>query len=202
MKKKMLFIFLALSLITLPLLGACAQPAPTPTTPAPTPAAKVIEWKVQSCFPAADQTHQQAAIWAERVTEASGGRLDITFHAGGEIVGMFEVFDAAHAGTVDAGFGSTMFFIGKFPAAPFFCNTPVEMTALPHVAWLYLGGGLELWREQYAPFNIHQIPMCVISQECLGWFSEPILTLDDFPISQTNKKLSQNLLQDIDLNLT
>ena len=29
-----------------------------------------------------------------------------------------------------------------------------------------------------------------------------ILTLDDFPISQTNKKLSQNLLQDIDLNLT
>lgn len=187
MKKKLLFIFLALSLIALPLLNACAAPAPAPApaptpapTPAPAPAPKAITWKMQSTFPAGDWTHIEVGKWVERVGVASGGRLVIDYHAAGELVGPYDVFDAVHAGTLDAGYCFPTYWMGKFPAAPFFAAVPCGMGTLEYLAWVRLGGGLELWREMYAPFNLHVMPIMCIPQECLGWFHKPVLTLEDY----------------------
>ena len=40
---------------------------------------------------------------------------------------------------------------GKIPASVFYPAVPFGMTAQEANGWLHYGGGLELWRELYAP---------------------------------------------------
>ena len=45
--------------------------------------------------------------------------------------------------------------------------------------WLYNGGGLDLWREAYKPFNLIAFPMGNTDIQMGGWFNKPIDSLDD-----------------------
>ena len=53
------------------------------------------------------------------------------------------------------------------------------MNALEMNGWLHYGGGLELWRELYAPFNL--IPMAAGNSgvQMAGWFNREINSLAD-----------------------
>ena len=46
-------------------------------------------------------------------------------------------------------------------------------------AWLYHGGGLELWNELYEPFNVIALPMGNSGVQMGGWFNKKIETIDD-----------------------
>ena len=46
-------------------------------------------------------------------------------------------------------------------------------------AWLYYGGGLELWRELYAPFNLVPFPCGNTGVQMGGWFNKEINSIDD-----------------------
>lgn len=80
------------------------------------------------------------------------GRLRIKVFGAGEIVPAFEVFDAVSRGVAEAGHGASYYWKGKIPAAVFYTAVPFGMTAQEANGWLHYGGGLELWRELYAPF--------------------------------------------------
>ena len=43
-----------------------------------------------------------------------------------------------------------------------------------HMAWLYHGGGLELWEEVYAPYGMIALPLNNTGVQMTGWFREPI----------------------------
>jgi TRAP-type mannitol/chloroaromatic compound transport system substrate-binding protein len=116
---------------------------------------------------------------ATRIEAASGGRLKIKVYAGGEIVPPLEVFDAVSRGTVEMGHTASYYHKGKVDAAQFFTAIPFGLTNMELNGWLYYGGGLKLYRELYAPFNLMPFPTGNTGVQMGGWFNKEINSIDD-----------------------
>ena len=95
---------------------------------------------------------------AERVEKMSAGRLKITVFGANEIVPALGVFDAVSLGNVEMGHGAAYYWKGKVPIAQLFTTVPFGLTAQEMNAWLYQGGGLELWEELYARYDLVPTP--------------------------------------------
>src|ERR1700751_2677167 len=107
---------------------------------------------------------------AERIGRLSGGRLEITVSAAGEIVPAFEVLDAVGSGVAEMGHTAAFYWQGKEPAAVFYTTVPFGLTPTEHVAWIDDGGGQALWDELYAPFGVKPF-MGGNTGVCMGgWF--------------------------------
>ena len=141
---------------------------------------EVFEWKMVTSWPpklpglglAADNL-------ADRVTRASGGRLKIKVYAGGELVPALEVFGAVSSGAVEMGHGAAYYHKGKVDAAQYFTTVPFGMNANEVNAWIYYGGGLELWRELYEPHNLVPFPAGNTGTQMGGWFNRQINSVAD-----------------------
>ena len=141
---------------------------------------KTFNWKMVTTWPANFPIFQEGAEkFADDVRLMSNGRLEIKVYAGGELVPALQVFDAVSQGTVEMGHGSPYYWAGKVPEAQFFSSVPFGMTAKGMNAWLYHGGGLDLWREVYAPFNLVPFPMGNTGVQMGGWFNKKIESLED-----------------------
>jgi TRAP-type mannitol/chloroaromatic compound transport system substrate-binding protein len=116
---------------------------------------------------------------AERIDAASNGRLKIKVYGAGELVPAFEVFDAVSRATVEMGHDASYYHKGKVDAAQFFTSIPFGLNQLELYGWLYYGGGLELWRELYAPFNLVPFPCGNTGVQMGGWFRREINTVKD-----------------------
>ena len=104
----------------------------------------------------------------------SGGRLQITVYAAGEVVPAFEVLDAVGGGVAEMGHTASFYWQGKQPAAAFFTTVPFGLTPAEHVAWIDAGGGQALWDELYAPFGVKPF-MGGNTGVCMGgWFRREI----------------------------
>lgn len=120
-----------------------------------------------------------AENFARYVEEMSNGRLTVRVYGAGEIVPAMEVFDAVSQGVVDAGHGAAYYWKGKVPSSVFFTSVPFGLNAQEMNGWLHHGGGLELWEEAYAPFNL--VPMAGGSTgvQMAGWFNREINSIED-----------------------
>ena len=116
---------------------------------------------------------------AKLVKEMSDGRMNITVYGAGEIVPAMGVFDAVSSGSVQMGHSGAYYWKGKIPAAQFFAGVPFGLNAKEMNAWVNRGGGLEIWRELYEPFNIYPIPCGNTGTQMFGWFNKEINSLDD-----------------------
>jgi TRAP-type mannitol/chloroaromatic compound transport system substrate-binding protein len=116
---------------------------------------------------------------AERIGEASNGRLKIKVYAGGELVPALEVFDAVSRGTAQMGHDAAYYHRGKVPAAQYFTAIPFGLNANELNAWLYYGGGLELWEEYYDQFNLVPVPGGQTGVQMGGWFNKEINSVED-----------------------
>src|SRR5262245_6534291 len=116
---------------------------------------------------------------AERIRTLSGGRLEITVHAAGEVVPAFEVLDAVGGNVAEMGHTAAFYWQGKEPAAAFYTTVPFGLTPTEHVAWVEAGGGQALWDELYAPFGAKPF-MGGNTGVCMGgWFRREIRSLAD-----------------------
>ena len=116
---------------------------------------------------------------AERIRALSGGRLEITVSAAGEVVPAFEVLDAVGSGVAEMGHTAAFYWQGKDPAAAFFTSVPFGLTPGEHVAWVDAGGGQALWDEVYAPFGVKPF-MAGNTGVCMGgWFRRELAGLAD-----------------------
>src|ERR1700685_4703317 len=82
---------------------------------------------------------------AERIGSLSGGRLEITVSAAGEVVPAFEVLDAVGSGVAEIGHTAAFYWQGKMPAAAFYTTVPFGLTPAAHLAWIEGGGGAGVW---------------------------------------------------------
>jgi TRAP-type mannitol/chloroaromatic compound transport system substrate-binding protein len=142
---------------------------------------ETIHWKMVTTWPKNfPGLGTSAEELAKNITKMSNGRLDVKVYAAGELVPALEVFDAVSRGTAEMGHSTAYYWKGKAPAVQFFSSVPFGMTAQEFNAWLEYGGGLKLWEEVYAPFNI--IPMAVgnTGAQMGGWFNKEINSLADF----------------------
>ncbi len=139
-----------------------------------------FEWKMVTSwpknFPGLGSSPEH---FANAVNTMSGGRLTIKVYGGGEIVPALEVFSAVSQGTAEMGHAAGYYWKGKIPAAPFFTSVPFGLTAQEMNGWLHYGGGLELWREAYAPFNIIPFAAGNTGVQMAGWFNREINNLSD-----------------------
>jgi TRAP-type mannitol/chloroaromatic compound transport system substrate-binding protein len=139
-----------------------------------------FNWKMVTTWPANFPVFQEGAErFADMVNEMSNGRLSIQVYAGGELVPALQSFDAVSQGTIEMGHGAAYYWSGKVPAAQFLAAVPFGMTAKGVETWIYHGGGLELWRELYAPFNLVPIPMGNTGVQAGGWFNKKINSVED-----------------------
>jgi TRAP-type mannitol/chloroaromatic compound transport system substrate-binding protein len=132
---------------------------------------KRFNWRLVTTWPPNFPIFQETVRrFADDVKRMSGGRLTIQTFAGGELVPALQSFDAVSQGVVEMGHGAAYYWAGKIPAAQFFTAVPFGMNAQGMNAWLYSGGGLELWREVYAPYNLVPFPMGNTGVQMAGWF--------------------------------
>jgi TRAP-type mannitol/chloroaromatic compound transport system substrate-binding protein len=109
----------------------------------------------------------------------SAGRIQIRVYAAGELVPALEVFDAVSRGSAEMGHGASYYWRGQSEAAQFFSAIPFGMTAHEMNGWLYYGGGLDLWREIYAPFDLMPFPAGNTGVQMGGWFNKRIDSIED-----------------------
>jgi TRAP-type mannitol/chloroaromatic compound transport system substrate-binding protein len=91
----------------------------------------------------------------------------------------FEIFDAVSRGTAEMGHGAAYYWKGKSEAAQFFAAVPFGFTAQNMNAWLYHGGGMELWQEVYEPFGLVPTAAGNTGVQMGGWFNKEINTVND-----------------------
>lgn len=141
---------------------------------------RVYQWRLVTTwpkhFPGLGMVPER---FAENVAEMSGGRIRIKVYGAGELVPAMGVFDAVSLGTVEMGHSTPYYWQGKVPAAPFFSSVPFGLTAQEMNAWLYYGGGMELWREAYAPFGLVPLAGGNTGVQMAGWFNREIRSLAD-----------------------
>ena len=117
--------------------------------------------------------------FAKNVERMSNGRLKIKVFGAGQLVPAFEVFDAVSQGTAQIGHGASYYWKGKVPASVFYTAVPFGLNAQEMNAWLQYGGGLELWRELYAPFNLIPFAGGNTGVQMAGWFNREINSIAD-----------------------
>lgn len=139
-----------------------------------------FNWKMVTTWPPNFPVFQTGVDrFAEDVLAMSGGELDIKVFAGNELVPPLQTFDAVSQGTVEMGHGAAYYWAGRIPAAQFMSAVPFGMTAKGMHSWLYSGGGLDLWRELYEPFDLVPFPMGNSGVQMGGWFNKRIDSLAD-----------------------
>ena len=116
---------------------------------------------------------------AKLITEMSGGRIQVKVYGAKELVPAFEVFDAVSRGTAEMGHGAAYYWKGKSEAAQFFAAVPFGLTAQEMNGWLYYGGGMKLWEQVYAPFDLIPAAAGNTGVQMGGWFNKEIKSIDD-----------------------
>ena len=162
------------------LLGATATAA-VASFPAPAIAQGLKELKLVTHWPeglAGLDTGAQRL--ARSITAISDGRLKVTVYPSGSLVKPLETFDAVAAGVADMYHSFDPYFESKSPALYFFGAVPFGLTADELSAWVYFGGGQELWDEIDAPFNIKPLMLTQTGTQMAGWFNKEINSPDDY----------------------
>lgn len=77
------------------------------------------------------------------------------------------------------GHGAAYYWKGKVPIAQFFTTLPFGLTAQEMNGWLFHGGGMALWRELYAKYNLVPIAGGNTGVQMAGWFNKEINSLED-----------------------
>ena len=141
---------------------------------------KAIKWKMVTTWPKNFPVLGTGANQlAKLITEMSNGRIKVKVYGAGELIPAFEVFDAVSRGTAQMGHGSAYYWKGKIEEAQFFSTVPFGMNAQEMTAWLYYGGGMELWRETYKPFGVVPAAAGNTTVQMAGWFNKEINSTND-----------------------
>src|SRR5687768_2302400 len=142
--------------------------------------------KMQSTWPASNTLQEHFTLFAGRVATLTGGSVKIETMAAGQIVPPFEVLDATNKKVLDGWHAISYYWVGKNPAAALFAappGGPFGMDHIDYLGWLYVGGGLEMWRDFYQnelKLNLEPRPAHPSSPQALGWFKKPLRSVADF----------------------
>lgn len=160
------------------LTTGCSKKEESKTTS--TKSDKTYNWKMVTTWPKNfPGLGTGANNLAKLITEMSGGRIQVKVFGAKELVPAFEVFDAVSRGTAEMGHGAAYYWKGKSEAAQFFAAVPFGLTAQEMNGWLYHGGGMELWEEIYAKFNLVPSAAGNTGVQMGGWFNKEINSVDD-----------------------
>lgn len=117
--------------------------------------------------------------FVNRVMTSSGGSIEIKLYPKNTLIPALAVFDAASAGEIDIFHSGPYYWKGKNSAFSLFSGMPFGMTSEEINAWMYFGGGYELWRDLYAQYNLYPFMGGNTNIQMGGWFKNEINSLND-----------------------
>jgi TRAP-type mannitol/chloroaromatic compound transport system substrate-binding protein len=133
--------------------------------------------KMQGSWGATDIFNEMAQEFVSRVNSMAGGRLRVDYLVGGAVVKPIEVMDAVSKGVLDAGHTVPVYWYGKSKVASLFGSGPINgCDAQQTLAWIYRGGGLDLYKELLQKLNLNVVGFFALPMptQPLGWFKKPI----------------------------
>ena len=142
--------------------------------------------RVQSVLGNSSDEVRMVESFAADVEALTGGSLKIEILPAGAIVGPRDIIDAVDAGLVEGGFAWTHYWGGKHPAANLFgapiAGAGVGLDNIAFLSWFEAGGGKELYDRLWDEMgvNVKGFMLQPVGPEALGWFPEPITSMDDF----------------------
>jgi TRAP-type mannitol/chloroaromatic compound transport system substrate-binding protein len=142
--------------------------------------------RVQSVLPNTADEVFMLNEFGKDVAELTGGSLTIEVLPAGAVVGPRDIMDAVDAGLVEGGFAWTHYWGGKHPAANLFgapvAGAGVGLDNIAFLSWFQYGGGKELYDQLWDEMgvNVKGFMLQPVGPEALGWFPEPITSMDDF----------------------
>jgi len=147
-------------------------------------AAKTL--KCQTVISAKADEVKMLKDWGQDITDLTNGEIKFEILPAGTVVGVKETLDAVDKGLIDCGFAWTHYWSGEHPAAMLFgspvAGAGVGIDNIAFLSWFQYGGGKELydqlWKEMKR--DIKGFMLQPVGPEALGWFKEPINSMDDF----------------------
>jgi TRAP-type mannitol/chloroaromatic compound transport system substrate-binding protein len=139
-----------------------------------------IRWRLASSFPKSlDTIYGGAVVFANAVRAMSGGKFEISVHAGGELMPPFGVVDGVQNGTVEMCHSVPYYFYGKNQAFALGSAIPFGLNARQMNAWMMHGNGRKLMNEFYAGYNMVSFAGGNTGTQMGGWFRKEIKTIAD-----------------------
>ncbi|UZD56144.1 TRAP transporter substrate-binding protein [Caldimonas aquatica] len=139
-----------------------------------------IRWRLASSFPKSlDTIYGGAEVFSKKVSELSGGKFQISVHAGGELMPPFGVVDGVQNGTVEIAHTAPYYFFGKDETFAIGGAIPFGLNSRQMTAWMQEGNGTKLMREFYAQYNIISFSGGNTGAQMGGWFRKEVKTLAD-----------------------
>ena len=140
-----------------------------------------VRWRLASSFPKSlDTIYGGAEVMAKAVKAMSGGKFEISVHAGGELVPPFGVVDGVQNGTVEMTHTVPYYFYGKNPAFALGSAIPFGMNARQMTAWMMHGNGRKLMNELYAGYGMVSYAGGNTGVQMGGWYRKQIKSIADF----------------------
>ena len=162
--------------------------------------------KMQGSWGSADIFNEMAQEYVKRVNEMSGGRLRIDYLLAGAVVKPFEVMDAVSKGVLDGGHTVPVYWYGKSKVASLFGSGPITgCDAQQTLAWIYRGGGLQLYHELLAKLGLDVVGFFAMPMptQPLGWFKQPVKSAADLKgLKYRTVGLAADLNQQMGLRVT
>jgi len=162
--------------------------------------------KMQGSWGAKDIFNDMAVEYVDRVNEMAGGRLKVDYLVAGSVVKPFEVMDAVSKGVIDAGHSVPVYWYGKSKVASLFGSGPINgCDAQQTLAWIYRGGGLELYNELLPKLGLDVVGFFALPMptQPLGWFKKPINSAADMKgLKYRTVGLAADLMQEMGMKVT
>ena len=162
--------------------------------------------KMQGAWGAKDIFNEFAQEYVTRVNDMAGGRLRIDYLVAGSVVKPFEVMDAVNKGVIDAGHHVPVYWYGKSKVASLFGSGPINgCNAEQTLAWIYRGGGYELYQELLKKLQLDVVGFfCMpMPTQPLGWFKKPVTSAEDMKgLKYRTVGLAADVMQEMGLRVT
>jgi TRAP-type mannitol/chloroaromatic compound transport system substrate-binding protein len=154
--------------------GALAAPAVAQSLP-------TIRWQLASDYPKAlDIIYGGAERLARLVAEATDGKFQIETHPTGEVVPTFGLLKALDAKIVEMGQTAMYNYFAVDPTFAFGTAVPFGLNARMQNAWMYYGGGLDLFNAFCARHGFRTFVGGNTGAQMGGWFREEIVSVEQF----------------------
>ena len=161
-------------------VGAAGAAGATLAAPAMAQSLPTIRWRLASSFPKSlDTIYGGGEVLSKAVSAMTGGKFQISVHAGGEIVPGLQVLDAVQANTVECGHTALYYFFGKDPTWALASAVPFGLNTRQHNAWWYQGGGATLFNEFSQKNGEQSLMLGNTTGQMGGWFRKEIKSLED-----------------------
>ena len=159
---------------------AAGAVAPILAMPAITQAQTRIRWRMPGSFPKSlDTLYGAHERICRRVREMTDGAFEITPFGPGEVVPALQVMDAVGNGSVECGYTSAYYYLGKDPSLCIATCLPFGMSSRQLWSWLQEGGGKQALAEVYRDQGVIGIPAGNTGAQMGGWYRREINTVAD-----------------------